>query len=158
VASRYVVLFIDSDPALFLIFFQWKIDHLDGRQLLIKTRPGEVIKPEMNTTEALPFIKTVANEGMPSHGNPFVKGNLYILFRVKFPEDNELPQDIIDKLKAMLPDADMEEEHDPEEVEEVFMDHADLRNFGKGGAATSGNDAYDSDEEGGGPGVQCQQS
>lgn len=138
--------------------FTWKIDHLDGRQLLIKTRPGEVIKPEMNTTEALPFIKTVANEGMPSHGNPFVKGNLYILFRVKFPEDNELPQDIIDKLKAMLPDADMEEEHDPEEVEEVFMDHADLRNFGKGGAATSGNDAYDSDEEGGGPGVQCQQS
>merc|ERR1712019_278375 len=27
--------------------FSWKITHLDGRQILVKTRPGEVIKPEM---------------------------------------------------------------------------------------------------------------
>merc|ERR1712170_35978 len=33
--------------------FSWKVKHLDGRHILIKTRPGEVIKPEMNTKEAL---------------------------------------------------------------------------------------------------------
>lgn len=38
------------------------------------------------------------------------------------------------------------------------MDEADLRHFGKGGAATNNNE-YDSDEERGGQqGVQCQQS
>lgn len=38
------------------------------------------------------------------------------------------------------------------------MDEADLRHFGKGGAATN-NSEYDSDEERGGQqGVQCQQS
>ena len=38
------------------------------------------------------------------------------------------------------------------------MDEADLRHFGKGGAAQQNNE-YDSDDEEGGPqGVQCQQS
>jgi len=138
--------------------FSWRIKQLDGRELLVKTRPGEVIKPEMNTKEALPFVKMVANEGMPSPGNPFVKGNMYILFRVKFPEDNELTPEQINVLKSILSGPDMEEDYDPEEVEEVNMSLADLRQFGKGGAS-QGNQAYDSDdEEGDGRAVQCQQS
>merc|ERR1712125_174458 len=113
--------------------FSWRIKQLDGRELLVKTRPGEVIKPEMNTKESLPFVKMVANEGMPSRGNPFVKGNLYILFRVKFPEDNELSPEQINALRSIL---------------------SGLRQFGKGGAA-QGNQAYDSDdEEGDGRAVQ----
>eukprot|EP01083_Nonionella_stella_P197437 725880_1 len=59
--------------------FTWKIKHLDDRVLVIKSRPGEVIKPEMNTKEALPFVKMIPDEGMPSKGNPFVRGNLYIM-------------------------------------------------------------------------------
>lgn len=138
--------------------FSWKITHLDGRQIVIKSRPGEVIKPEMNTSEALPFVKVLKDEGMPSHGNPFVKGNLYVLFRVRFPDDGELPQHVIDKLRAVLPEPDMEAEYDPEEVEEAHLDHADLRHFGKGGAHSSNDTAYDSDDEGGPQPVQCQQS
>lgn len=139
--------------------FTWRIKQLDGRELLVKTRPGEVIKPEMNTKEALPFVKMVANEGMPSLGNPFVKGNMYILFRVAFPEDNELTPDQIKLLKTILPGPNMEEDHDPEEVEEVHMSVADLRQFGKGGASHGGDRAYDSDDdEDGGRAVQCQQS
>lgn len=139
--------------------FSWHFTHLDGRKMVVKTRPGEVIKPEMNTKEAVPFVKTVANEGMPSRGNPFVKGNLYILFRVKFPEDNELTPDKISTLRKILPDPDMEVEYDAEEVEEHNMDDADLRHFGKGGAEHRGSDAYDSDDEqGGGQQVQCAQS
>lgn len=138
--------------------FTWKITHLDNRVLVIKTRPGEVIKPEMNTKETLPFVKMIPDEGMPSKGNPFVKGNLFIMFRVKFPEDNELPPNVIAELKKLLPEPDEPDEYDPMEVEEVLMNQADLRSFGKGGANQSGNEAHDSDDEDGGRPVQCQQS
>ena len=124
---------------------------------MIKSKPGEVIKPEMNTKEALPFVKVLPDEGMPSKGNPFVKGNLYVMFRVSFPEDNELPEHVVAELKKLLPNPDIEEEYDPMEVEEVHLNSADLRSFGKGGAAMSGDNAHDSDDEEGKP-VQCQQS
>lgn len=114
----------------------------------------------MNTSEALPFVKIIADEGMPSLGNPFVKGNLYIMFRVRFPNDNDLTSNQIEALKSILPDPDRTMEYDKDEVEEVHMTLADLRQFGKGGATDRGDTAYDSDEEQeGGPGnVQCQQS
>lgn len=97
---------------------------------------------------------------MPSHGNPFIKGNLYILFRVRFPNDDELSSTQIKILKEVLPDPDIEEEYDENEVEVMGMNHGDLRHFGKGGAASSGDAVYDSDEDNGteGKAVQCQQS
>jgi len=137
--------------------FTWKITHLDGRDLVIKSRPGEVIKPEMNTKEALPFVKVVPDEGMPSRGNPFVKGNLYVMFRVRFPESNELSTTAIEQIRKLLPDADEPEEYDEMEVEECHLNEADLRSFGKGGALRT-SEAHDSDDEGGARPVQCQQS
>lgn len=138
--------------------FAWKIKHLDGREVVIKTRPGQIIEAEStddSTGRTLPFILKVAGEGMPSQGNPFVKGDLYIAFHVKFP--STLEPDVIKQLRTLLPDADIEEDHDPETTEEAFMDDADLRHFGHGGAESADN-AYDSDEESGQQGVQCQQS
>ena len=139
--------------------FTWKIKHLDGRDMVIKSKPGEVIKPEMDsrsTKETLPYVKMIPDEGMPSKGNPFVKGNLYILFKIRFPADNELPPSVVKELKKLLPGADVAEEYDPMEVEEVTMSEADLRAFGKGGAMSHGGEAHDSDDE---EGVQpqCQQ-
>jgi DnaJ family protein A protein 2 len=138
--------------------FTWKVKHLDGRILVIKSRPGEVIKPEMNTKEALPFVKVVPDEGMPSKGNPFVRGNMYVMFRVEFPNDNELPENVVAELRKLLPEPDVPDEYNPDEVEEVHLSPADLRSFGKGGASHSSNEAHDEDEEGGGRPVQCQQS
>mmetsp|Transcript_6017 Transcript_6017/g.12677 ORF Transcript_6017/g.12677 Transcript_6017/m.12677 type:complete len:419 (-) Transcript_6017:289-1545(-) len=138
--------------------FTWKIKHLDGRDIVIKTRPGQIIEAETTDDDSgrtLPYITVVKDEGMPSLGNPFIKGNMYIAFHVKFPKT--LEPSVIEQLKKLLPDADIEEEYDPEEVEEHFMEFADLRHFGKGGAVAQGSE-YDSDEEGGGQGVQCQQS
>ena len=57
--------------------FEWMITHLDGRDVVIQSRSGEIIRPEARTGQ--PFVKVVSNEGMPSRGNPFVKGNLYVL-------------------------------------------------------------------------------
>jgi len=136
--------------------FEWSVTHLDKRELIIKSKPGEVIKPE--SAGGVPFVKIVPQEGMPSHGNPFVKGNLYVIFRVEFPDDGDLSDDVVQTLKKALPSPGMELDYDEEEVEVVTLDHADVRNFGKGGA-TSGNSAYDSDEEDErGSAVQCQQS
>ena len=137
--------------------FTWKITHLDGRDLVIKSKPGEVIKPEMNTKEGLPFVKMLPEEGMPSKGNPFVRGNLYVMFRVEFPNDNELPASVVDGLRKLLPGADQPEDYDPMEVEEVTLTSADLRTFGKGGATHNGGEAHDSDDEEGGGQPQCQQ-
>lgn len=100
-------------------------------------------------------MKMVKDEGMPSYGNPFVKGNLYIAFHIKFPET--LSEEAVSALRGVLPGADEPEMYDPEEVEEHFMVDADLRHLGKGGAVSMENE-YDSDEEGGPQGVQCQQS
>mmetsp|Transcript_29030 Transcript_29030/g.58028 ORF Transcript_29030/g.58028 Transcript_29030/m.58028 type:complete len:240 (+) Transcript_29030:224-943(+) len=138
--------------------FRWIVKHLDGRQLLITSRPGEVIKPE--GPNGVPYVKVVDNEGMPSHGNPFVKGKLYVLFRVEFPDDGDLDEGAVSKLRAILPNPGMDVEYDEEEVEEVHLEAADVKAFGKGGAAGGGGGAYDdSDDEGGQQqGVQCQQS
>lgn len=138
--------------------FSWKLTHLDGRTLIIKSRPGEIIKPEMNTKETLPYVKVLPDEGMPSRGNPFVKGNMYIMFRVRFPENNELSPDVVESLRKLLPEPDEPEEYDPMEVEEVHLNEADLRTFGKGGASHHSAEAHDSDDEEGGRPVQCQQS
>lgn len=108
-----------------------------------------------------PYVKCVDNEGMPSHGNPFVKGKLYVLFRVEFPSDGDMDDATTTALKKLLPNPCMDIDYDEEEVEEVALESADVKSFGKGGAAGGGGGAYDedSDNEGGpGQGVQCQQS
>mmetsp|Transcript_5458 Transcript_5458/g.7876 ORF Transcript_5458/g.7876 Transcript_5458/m.7876 type:complete len:412 (+) Transcript_5458:64-1299(+) len=136
--------------------FKWKVTHLDGRTLIISSKPGEVILPEAGP--GAPFVKIVKDEGMPSLGNPFVKGNLYVLFRVEFPKDGQLTQKVVDVLRKNLPDAQMDIEYKEEEVEEVHLDQADVKQFGKGGVSRS-NTAYESDDdEQGQGGVQCQQS
>lgn len=137
---------------------QFRFNHLDGRDIVIKTKPGQVIHceaEEQDSGRTLPYMMQVPNEGMPSRGNPFVKGNLYIVFHVKFP--NTISTEVADQLRKLLPDPNDAMEYDPMEVEEHFLEEADLRHFGKGGAAETGSE-YDSDEEGGGGGVQCQQS
>lgn len=137
--------------------FEWKITHLDNREIIIKSKPGEVIKAE--ASDRRPFVKVVTGEGMPSHGNPFVKGNLYVLFTVEFPDDGDLAPDLVEALKKILPGAAMSVEYDPETAEVAHLDHADVKNFGKGGASDNHGSNYDSDEEQGGPqAVQCNQS
>jgi len=53
------------------------INHLDNRKIRIKNKPGEVIKPD--------DIKTVEGFGMPYHKQTYKFGNLFIIFKVKFP-------------------------------------------------------------------------
>jgi DnaJ family protein A protein 2 len=58
--------------------FELLIEHLDKRKVLIKSKPGEVIKPGV--------LKTVKELGMPFFETPYKYGNLYINFEFIFPD------------------------------------------------------------------------
>jgi len=58
--------------------YEFVLTHLDGRKIRIKSKVGEVIKPD--------DIKTVEGYGMPYHKMAYKFGNLFILFKVKFPD------------------------------------------------------------------------
>jgi len=138
--------------------FCWKINHLDGREVVIQSKPGEIIQAE--APGGKPYVKMIPNEGMPSIGNPFVKGGLYVLFTVEFPQDGDLPEAAVEALRAALPGPSMDVEYDHETAEVVHLEAANVQHFGKGGLQNH-DSAYDSDDEegAGGPGgVQCQQS
>lgn len=135
--------------------FEWKVKHLDGRNLVIKSKKGEVILPEAEGGK--PFVKIIPNEGMPSHGNPFVKGNLFVVFTVEFPKDGDLTAAMIKPLKMVLPKPSKPVQYDEDKDEVVHLEHANVHHFGKGGVANH-NSAYDSDDDDDDGPVQCQQS
>lgn len=140
--------------------FAWKFTHLDGRDIVVQSKPGEVIKAEADGGK--PYVKVIPNEGMPCHGNPFVKGGLYILFTVEFPKDGELSKEAVTALRKVLPGPDAEKDFDEEKTEVVHLEPADVRLFGKGGIQANGQSEYDSDDSSGRKGspqaVNCQQS
>lgn len=54
------------------------VKHLDRKMLRVKSKPGQVIKPDT--------LMTLEGKGLPFHKNPFEFGNLFVLFKVKFPD------------------------------------------------------------------------
>ncbi|XP_004510114.1 dnaJ protein homolog 2-like [Cicer arietinum] len=90
-------LYIDHNLSLTeaLCGFQFTVTHLDGRQLLVKSNPGEVIKPGQH--------KAINDEGMPQHNRPFMRGRLYIKFSVDFPDSGFLPPSQSQALEKILP-------------------------------------------------------
>lgn len=67
--------------------FKIVVKHLDGRSLVLSHPPGEILAPAS--------IRAIPKEGMPIYKNPFEKGNLYVKFDVKFPENNSLSEEAI---------------------------------------------------------------
>lgn len=132
--------------------FSFAITHLDQRKVIVKSKPGEIVAP---LEGAKGFVKMIPNEGMPSRGNPFMRGNLYVHFTVQFPKEGELSPEVLDALRRLLPGRPPELD-ETEAADIVHMTPTDMRNFGKGGMTYSndGSDTDDSVPEG----VQCQQS
>jgi len=124
------------------------ITHMDDRQLHVNIEPGTVI--------AAGALKMIEAEGMPMHGNPFVKGNLILQFDVEFPES--INPDMALKVQKVLPGYQSQ----VEETED--MEPCSLREFNAAAAQEeyeNNKSAYDSDDEdegrGGGQRVQCAQ-
>lgn len=127
-------------------------DHLDGHKVVIKSKPGEVIAPDV--------VKEAPGEGMPLYGHTQIKGVLYVQFEVKFPAKVDLTDGMRKVLAGILPaPAPIKQESGlpaPIELEEPDTEARRARE-------RLAKDAYDSDEEGGGAGgfggqtVQCAQ-
>lgn len=54
------------------------VKHLDGNNFRVKSKPGQVIKPDT--------LMTIEEKGLPFHKSPFQFGNMFVLFKVKFPD------------------------------------------------------------------------
>lgn len=82
--------------------FRFKVRHLDGRKLVIRSDSGVVYKPG--------DVKAVLNEGMPTRQSQFQRGNLYIKFNVVFPPSHSLNDNHKKLLSTILPQPDAEPE------------------------------------------------
>jgi len=125
------------------------IEHLDGRTLRVDIRTGEIIKPD--------DIKMIVDEGMPLKSNPFVKGNLFILFKIDFPESDQLTLDQIQGILTLIgPKPTVELTGEEEEVNLII---GDVKDFGRTRKEHSQahNDSDDDDGQGGRQRVQCAQ-
>lgn len=133
--------------------FQFALTHLDGRQLLVKSNPGEVIKPGQ--------YKAINDEGMPQHGRPFMKGRLYIHFNVDFPESGLLSPDQCRTLETILPQKSSKHFSDMEldDCEETTMHDVNMEDEMRRKHHQHQREAYDDDDddESSGPRVQCAQ-
>lgn len=124
------------------------VKHLDGRGIHL-THPqskGRVFKPGQ--------VIKVAGDGMP-YKESDLKGDLYLVVHVKFPNDGWLQDDgMAAKLREILPKPETPILADT--VDEVEYDEtASLDDFGGGDDSRGGPWVDDDDEEGGQP--QCAQ-
>ena len=126
------------------------VKHLDGRGISINhSQPkGGVLKPSQ--------VIKVPGEGMP-YKKSDMKGDLYLVVHVQFPEDDWLKDDIVvAKLQELLP-----KPAKPimvETVDEVeYEQDSSLDDFGAGSGEAGGGGAWvdEDDEEEGAP--QCTQ-
>jgi DnaJ family protein A protein 2 len=123
------------------------VKHLDGRDLVVRSSPGNVIEPEST--------RCVEGEGMPIYRNPFEKGNLYIKFEIIFPPNNFIEAPNFKLLEALLPPRPKVDIPHGDHVEEVNMIEFDPSTDASGRSRRG--EAYHSDaddDEDGGPGVQ----
>ncbi|XP_031502562.1 dnaJ protein homolog 2-like [Nymphaea colorata] len=129
--------------------FQFALTHLDGRQLLIKSNPGEIVKPGQ--------YKAINDEGMPHHQRPFMRGKLYIHFNVDFPET--LSPDQCRNLEKILPPRPGNQLTDMEldECEETTLHDVNIEEEMRRKQQQQQQEAYDEDDEASGPRVQCAQ-
>ncbi|KAL6125476.1 hypothetical protein ACLB2K_073533 [Fragaria x ananassa] len=131
--------------------FQFVLTHLDSRQLLIKSHPGEVVKPDQ--------FKAINDEGMPMYQRAFMKGKLYIHFTVEFPDS--LNPEQCKTLEAVLPPRSSTQLTDMEldECEETTLHDVNIEEEMRRKQGQQSQEAYDEDEDmhGGAQRVQCAQ-
>jgi len=128
-----------------------RIKHLDGRELLIKSKPGQVV--------ANNSLKMLEGEGFPHRGDKYERGSLFINFMVDLPRNGALTatqQRDIRKIltgrptKILCPRT--------EETEIRTLESGLKEQFGKTKYAFKDDGVYDesdSDEEGGGGQQRC---
>eukprot|EP01114_Cavostelium_apophysatum_P018060 TRINITY_DN5507_c1_g1_i1.p1 TRINITY_DN5507_c1_g1~~TRINITY_DN5507_c1_g1_i1.p1 ORF type:complete len:422 (+),score=123.16 TRINITY_DN5507_c1_g1_i1:192-1457(+) len=141
--------------------FSFLFNHMDGRPLLVKSQPNEIIKPGDS--------KSIEGEGMPQKGNPFEKGKLVIKFDVEFPAPGSITPDLAKALVGALPKAtpvDMSGVNQ-DDVEEVILSNTTAQSNARGkrggprghshGHRHQGYEDDSDEDDGPRGGVQCAQ-
>ncbi|KAK9934269.1 hypothetical protein M0R45_021419 [Rubus argutus] len=133
--------------------FQFVLTHLDGRRLLIKSQPGQVVKPDQ--------CKAINGEGMPIYQSGFMKGMLYVHFTVEFPDS--INPEVCTGLESVLPhgsgSTSQLTDKELDECEETTLHDVNEDEMRRKKAKQS-QEAYEEDEEdmpGGAQRVQCAQ-
>merc|ERR1712176_170091 len=115
-----------------------------------KPRPGctMYVVSDPNVSSQLRMMKAVEGEGMPTFKNPFIRGNLFLVLSIEFPEN--LSSDAQDAIQKLLP-APLNPSScasDDGDVEVVTLSDMDpLQSFWSNQAnMTVGGEAYDEDE------------
>jgi DnaJ-class molecular chaperone len=136
--------------------FKKTIKHLDGRDVVITSAPGKVVKHE--------DIRIVPEEGMPKHGDPYQKGRMFVIFNVVFPPDNFCNAAGLAAIRKQLPAGEkwVSPGAEAEEAELLAFDQETEAQPGSGAfSGKGGGSAYDDDRGGrgggggGGGGVEC---
>ncbi|KAL8195996.1 hypothetical protein R6Q57_024996 [Mikania cordata] len=149
--------------------FRFVLTHLDGRQLLIKTNPGEVIKPGTRKSHhPIPFLsllyqitidlislcftntdqyKGINDEGMPQWQRPFMKGKLVIHFNVVFPETGVLSPEKCKIIKTVLPLSTSSSDMASDDPEETILHDVNMEEEMRSKEFQRRQEAYDDDEE-----------
>ena len=125
--------------------------HLDARKIRIVNEPGEIVKPDQ--------IKTVEDQGMPFFKKSYKYGNLFIQFKIKFPDKLEPEQ--IKLLGTVLPNQKAEESKaeagESETVKMIPFDEEHKNKHVGGGDRGQDSEGEEEDEEGGqGQRIGCQ--
>lgn len=121
------------------------LKHLDGRgiELTHPKKPGDVLRPGQ--------ILKVAGEGMP-HKRGDTRGDLYLKVDVKFPENAWAGEDVLAKLKELLPGPGHAIHGEP--VDDVEYDpNGSLDEYGAHDG--HGGSAWEDDDDDEGSGPQC---
>ncbi|PNS19223.1 hypothetical protein CAC42_2400 [Sphaceloma murrayae] len=127
------------------------VKHLDGRglRLTVEQPRGKVLRPD--------DVLLIRGEGMPVKRSDD-RGDLYLVIRVKFPEDGWLLDEAaLNKVKDVLPE-DKSKAIDAETEDEITFEKVDnMDGFGAGSDdPRAGAEWEDDDDEGPGE-TQCQQ-
>ena len=122
-----------------LLGFEKAVKHLDGKEIWIKSRKGEISSPD--------DILMLNDLGMPIFGRPTSKGKLYIRIKIEFPRKmwlDEFQLKALERLLAQAPSSVKPRKRRAEEPVVHASREADLRSFGKSGESTS---FFSDDEE-----------
>ncbi|KAJ7284669.1 hypothetical protein C8J57DRAFT_699231 [Mycena rebaudengoi] len=118
------------------------ITHLDGRGVQVTSPPGKIIKHSDTII--------LRGEGMPTHKQAGLKGDLYVTFTIEMPDEEWLRTVNKQALASLIPPKKADIDPRPAVVSTAAFEEADIEEFGEGDEADWVED--DEDDEYGGPG------
>jgi len=130
------------------------LTHLDGRKIRIENEPGNVVKPDQ--------VMTVVGLGMPFNNKIFMNGNLFITFKIKFP--NKIDPAQATGISSALSFQQQEQsskkkkkQEKPEEAQETvkMVPFTEAHRNQHHGGGDRGNESEEEEEEEGRGGIGC---